>query len=124
MKKKITILYVDDEPINIMLFKQMFEKKYTVHSAESGFDGLKMLEITSGIEVIISDMRMPGMNGLEFIKKAKAKYPEILFYILTGYSITPEIQESLEIGLISRYFQKPFNLLEIDSAIHLKIFGE
>lgn len=113
----VTILYVDDEFINLMLFEQMFKKRYNILTAASGYKGLELLEVNNDIKVIISDMKMPGMNGLEFISKAKELYPDLIFYILTGYEITPEIQKSLETGLIARYFQKPFNMGEIDASI-------
>jgi two-component system, response regulator, stage 0 sporulation protein F len=116
--EKLTLLYVDDEPINLMLLVAMFRKKYNVLTGRSGFEGLGLLEKHDDIKVVISDMRMPGMNGLEFIEKAKATYPNIIFFILTGYEITIEIENSLKIGLIDRYFQKPFQMSEIDSAIN------
>lgn len=121
MTDRTKILYVDDEHINLLLFEQMFKKKYSVLTAGSGFEGLEVLQKEADIKVIISDMRMPGMNGLEFIRKAKEQYPSIQFYILTGYEITPEIRHALESGLISRYFQKPFNMKEIDDCIAERI---
>ncbi len=117
----VPILYVDDEPINLMLFRQWFSSKYDVLTAESGIQGLEILQQKPGVKVIISDMRMPGMNGLEFIRKARESYPLVVFYILTGFDITREIQESLENGLISGYFQKPFNMKEIDRDISEKL---
>jgi two-component system response regulator (stage 0 sporulation protein F) len=62
-------------------------------------------------------MSMPGMNGLEFIKKAKGEYPDISFFILTGYDITEDIQKALDQGLINRYFRKPLNAKEISLSI-------
>ena len=121
MEKLITILYVDDEPINLMLFDRMFHKKYNVLTAESGFLGLEVLQKNPDVKVILSDMKMPGMSGIEFIRKAKETYPDILFYILTGYEITPEIQKSLESGLISKYFQKPLNMKAIEESILEKL---
>ena len=113
----IPILYVDDEPINLMLFERMFNKKYKVLTAESGFIGLEVLKDNPNLEVVISDMKMPLMNGLEFINKAKTLYPEIYYFILTGYEITIQIQESLNSGLIRKYFRKPFNMTEIEKTI-------
>jgi two-component system, response regulator, stage 0 sporulation protein F len=113
----VTILYVDDEPINLMLFEAMFKKNYNVILADSGLHGLKILAEKPEIKVIISDMKMPGMNGLEFIQKARVLFPDILYFILTGYEITPEIQRSLEQGIIAEYFQKPFNMKSIDLEI-------
>jgi len=62
-------------------------------------------------------IKVQAMNGFEFIKKAKEKFPDKKFFILTGFEITEEILNALETGLILRYFSKPFNLNEIDSAI-------
>lgn len=117
MEKKIKILYVDDEPVNLMLFEINFGKKYTVLTAESGFSGLDIIAQNPELFIIVSDMKMPNMNGIEFIKKAKEKYPNKKFYILTGYEITNEIQNALKSGLILKYFSKPFNIKEIDSEI-------
>jgi len=117
MREKIKILYVDDEPINLMLFEHTFQAKYETKIASSGWDGLEELHNDSGIKIVISDMRMPGMNGLEFITQAKEMYPHILFYILTGYDISEEIAAALKDGLIHKYFQKPFKMVEIDKAI-------
>lgn len=117
METLVKILYVDDEPVNLLLFEQMFNKKYIVLKAESGFKGLDMLQRNPDIEVVVSDMKMPGMNGLEFINKVHALYPNILLYIFSGYDLTPEIQQSMDQGLILKYFQKPFNMRIIDDAI-------
>ncbi|HEC42646.1 MAG TPA: response regulator [Bacteroides sp.] len=117
MSSKFKILYVDDESINLKLFEINFSEKYEVHTAPDGFSGLTSLNDNPDILVIISDMKMPNMNGIEFIKKAKEKFPDKKFFILTGFEITEEILNALETGLILRYFSKPFNLNEIDSAI-------
>jgi YesN/AraC family two-component response regulator len=62
-------------------------------------------------------MKMPGMNGVEFIRKAKQEYPYISYYILTGFDITEEIAEALREGLINKYFRKPFNIREIETTL-------
>ena len=99
-----TILYVDDEPINIMLFTVNFKSKFDVITGRSGLEGLDLLRSNPGISTVISDMKMPGMNGLEFIKLAKQEFPNISFYILTGYDITAEMQGALQSNLIRKYF--------------------
>lgn len=123
MSDKITILYVDDEYTNLMLFRINFQKKYTVITSYSGIEGLEQLRTHSEIVIVISDMKMPGMDGLEFIKKAKSEFPNVVFFILTGYDITPEIENALESELISKYFSKPFKLTEIEEAISQVIMG-
>jgi response regulator RpfG family c-di-GMP phosphodiesterase len=117
MNNKTTVLYVDDESINLQLFKANFKNKFNVLIADSGNKGLDVLIENQSIKIVISDMRMPGMNGIEFIKRAKMKFPRITFFILTGYEITDEIQAALDTGLINKYFSKPFKMVEIDMAI-------
>ncbi len=118
MTKGIKVLYIDDEPVNVQLFEIIFSRKYAVLSGSSGFDGLKILENNPDTSVIISDMKMPGMSGIEFVLKAKEKFPDKNYYILTGYDITEEIQTAINNGLIRNHFKKPFNLDKIESSIN------
>lgn len=118
MSEKTVILYVDDEPINLMLFEKVFEKTHTIITAKSGYEGLDKLSNNSTISIIISDMRMPSMNGIEFIRKAKKEFPTIKCYILTGCDIVEEIKDALDEKLILKYFSKPFNMQEIENAIN------
>lgn len=110
---KIKILYVDDEAINLMLFQANLEKKYDVLIAENPFTGLQHIAENKDIKVVVSDMKMPVMNGIEFILKARLLSSEVAYYILTGFEITEDIQEALNQGIIRRYFRKPFNIPEI-----------
>ena len=123
MDEKKTLLYVDDEPINLKLFVINFRSKYHVLTAGSGFEGLTVLNLQPTTHVVISDMKMPGMNGIEFIKAAKRDFPHISYFILTGFDITEEIADALKQGLIHKYFRKPFNMKEIDASIQEAIAG-
>jgi len=114
---KVKILYVDDEAINLMLFQANLEKKYDVLIAENPFTGLQLIAENKDIKIVVSDMKMPVMNGIEFILKARLLTSEIAYYILTGFEITEDIQEALNQGIIRRYFRKPFNIMEISREI-------
>lgn len=117
-KPKITILYVDDEEANLFIFEKMFEAKYHVLTAHSGTEGLESLKGHSAdIIVVISDMRMPNMNGVEFIRKAKNNYANIAYFILTGFDFNDEIEEALNSHLIHKFFTKPFEMSDIEEAI-------
>ena len=118
MEQKIKILYVDDEPINLQLFEINMEDKFNVLLAEDGNEGLEVLDANNDISIIISDMKMPGMNGIEFLEKVKEKYPDKKCFILTGFEITLEIKEALDSSLILKYFRKPFNMKEIEGTIN------
>lgn len=113
----ITVLYVDDEPINLKLFQLNFESVFRITTAASGQEGLDILKNDSRFQVVISDMRMPGMDGLEFIRTAKEDFPHIIYYVLSGFEITEEVAEALNQKLVKRYFRKPLNFREIEQSI-------
>jgi two-component system, response regulator, stage 0 sporulation protein F len=81
MNDKLKIMYVDDEELNLQLFKLNFDRKYKVVTAESGISALNLLEEHLDTIIVISDMKMPIMPGIEFIRKAKVKYPDIKYYL-------------------------------------------
>lgn len=114
----INILYVDDEKDNLFVFQANFRRKFEVHTSSSPLDALDQLALNyQDIQVVISDMRMPHMNGLSFIKKAKEQYSHIAYFLLTGYGYNEEIQEALSSQLIDHCFTKPFDVSEIEKAI-------
>lgn len=114
----ITILYLDDEKDNLFVFKANFNRKFEVITTLSPEEALNELDLHhEEIIVVISDMRMPAMSGVEFIKKAKEKYKNIFYYILTGYGHNKEIEEAIDEHIIEDYFTKPFDALEIEKAI-------
>lgn len=119
MKK--TILYVDDEPINLRLFALNLKRDFNVLTAESAAQGISVLNANNEISVVISDMRMPGMNGLEFILKARNDRKDIKYFILTGYDITFEIAQALANGIIIEYFSKPFEARKIIDVINREL---
>ncbi|OQX96960.1 MAG: hypothetical protein B6I20_13665 [Bacteroidetes bacterium 4572_117] len=121
MEKDTHIVYVDDELINLQVFEINFEDKYRISTFSSGKEALEFLDNSIDIKIVISDMKMPKMNGIEFIKKAKKKYPEITFYILTGFDINDEISGALNEKLIDQYFRKPFDVKKIESTIEEKL---
>ncbi len=116
-KEQINLLYVDDEKLNRDLFLINFRNHYNVTTAESGFEGLNTLKLNKDISIVISDMKMPGMNGVEFIRKAKSEHQNISFFILTGFDINDEISNAINEKIVNKYFRKPFNLKEIDRSI-------
>ena len=117
MSNKINVLYIDDETTNIELFEILFSPFFNIITCLDGYKGLEILDNNPSINVVISDMRMPGMNGLEFIKKAREKYPEKKYFILSGYDMTEEIRKSLENNVIRKYFMKPLDIDEFRDSL-------
>jgi len=113
--EKPTILYVDDELMNLKAFAINLDKSYDILMGEDGLQGLEILEMNPQVSIVVSDMRMPKIDGLEFIRRARELFPNKSYYILTGYGLNDEIQSALDQGLIKKYFSKPFDLEAIEA---------
>ena len=105
-----TLLIVDDESNVLRSLKRLlFETDYRILTAESGDEGLKMFENESSIQLVISDYRMPEMNGVEFLKRVKELYPDTIRIILSGYADVIAIVEAINDGEIYKFISKPWN---------------
>jgi len=114
----ITILYLDDEEVNLFIFRANFKNKFNVITSSSPKEALLKLEKHKDqIIVVISDMRMPVMNGVEFIVKARQIHDSIFYYILTGFDFNEEIEKALKENLIHKLFNKPFDVKEIEAEV-------
>jgi response regulator RpfG family c-di-GMP phosphodiesterase len=114
---KITILYVDDEENNLFSFKATFRLKYRVLTALSGDEALKLLA-TNMVNIIITDQRMPGMTGIEFLEKVLDDYPDPIRILLTGYADMGAVVDAVNKGKIFHYITKPWNEEELDLTIN------
>ncbi len=112
-----TILYVDDEAINLELLQLTFLNDFRVVTATSAEEGLKLLELNPEIHVILSDLKMPVMNGLDFIKIVKKSYPSKVCMLLTGYMESEIMLEGFNKELIFRYLMKPWKKDELKKTI-------
>ena len=114
-----TILFVDDEE-NILTSLRRLMRKHPIAClfASSAQEGLDLLE-KQAIDVIISDMRMPNMDGAEFLAKCKKKWPSTIRILLTGHSDMTATIKALNKGGIYRYLNKPWDDDEIvDTIMH------
>ncbi len=116
--KTMTVLCVDDE-INILksMKRLLFKQDYQVLLAESGSKALEILKQTE-VHVVISDMKMPGMSGVELLENIATNYPSIHRVLLTGYADIQSTIDAVNKGKIHRYFQKPWDNDEIVQAIN------
>jgi len=107
------ILYVDDEEINLELLELTFMNDFQVITAESAEEGLRQLALNPDIHVVISDLKMPVMNGLDFIKEVKKNNPEKVCMLLTGFMESEIMLEGFNKELIFRYLMKPWGRDEL-----------
>lgn len=104
-----TLLCVDDEPNILSSLRRLFRSQgYRVLTATSGALGLDVLEQET-VDLIISDMRMPEMDGARFLAAVRQRWPDTLRLLLTGYSDIHSIQDAINCGEIYRYITKPWD---------------
>ena len=108
LKIKPKILYVDDESINLRLFKVSFKSDYVIQTSPSGEDALEILNTNERFDIIVSDQRMPGLTGTEFMIKAKKKLPNCKFILLTGYTDIEALEKAINDVGIWQYVKKPW----------------
>jgi len=87
---------------------RIFRQDYQIVIAESGAEALTLLA-QHDVALLISDQRMPGMTGIELMKKTVALRPQMVRILLTGYTDVEALIESINCGLVYRYVTKPWN---------------
>ena len=108
LRNKPVVLVVDDEPEILVALTDLLEETYTVLSASSGEQGLKLLEQQPDVAVIISDQRMPNMTGDAFLAQAR-QLSSAGAVLLTGYADISAVEAALNRGQISFFAYKPWD---------------
>lgn len=110
---QVTLLFVDDEPSILSALRRLFRQHgYRILTAEGGAAGLQVLE-TEQVDLVISDMRMPEMDGAKFLEQVRARWPKIVRILLTGYADISSTINAINRGEIYRYISKPWDDNEI-----------
>lgn len=104
-----TLLLVDDEASILSSLRRLLRPAgYKIHLAESGRAGLEILE-REPVDLVVSDMRMPEMNGAQFFEQVRSRWPETTRILLTGYSDVTSTVDAINRGEIYRYISKPWD---------------
>ncbi len=114
--EKFNILYVDDEPSNLRVFKDTYRRKFNVFTASSAKEGIKLLE-KQRIDLILSDQRMPEMTGIELLKYSLERFPNINRILITGYSDIDAVENAINEAKVFQYIQKPWNEKSLSEVI-------
>jgi response regulator RpfG family c-di-GMP phosphodiesterase len=117
-RQPVPILFVDDEE-NILnaVRRLMMDEPLEILTAQSGSAGLDALQQRPEIGVIVSDQRMPGMSGAEFLEKAREVVPDAVRIVLTGYADIKAAVDAINKGGVYRYVGKPWNDDELVSIV-------
>lgn len=107
------ILAVDDEPLNLMILKELFDDAHEVTLVESGEEALEQLD-KSVPNVILLDVMMPGMDGVEVCKRVRAnpEMNDVKIIMVSGKARDVDIQTGMEAGA-NHYLCKPFDMMEL-----------
>jgi serine phosphatase RsbU (regulator of sigma subunit)/CheY-like chemotaxis protein len=108
-RSKLKLMVVDDEPDNLDLLYRTFRREFHVFKADGAMKAIELLETEGEMAVIISDQRMPLMNGTEFLSKTVDRFPETIRILLTGYTDVEDLVEAINSGKVFKYITKPWN---------------
>jgi len=115
------ILFVDDEQGVLDGYERLLRKEFFVSVAKGGLEGLAAIETHGPFAVVISDMRMPGMNGAEFLSQVRQTAPNTVRMLLTGYTDLSAAIDAVNDGNIFRFLTKPCRKEILLEAINLGV---
>lgn len=114
----IAVLLIDDELLfRETMAKRLRKRSFTVHQAGSGLEGLRIVH-TTPIDVIILDVRMPGMDGLQTLRELRMTFPRIPVIMLTGHGDSDAVISGMSMGAFE-YLAKPADLNELLAVIRV-----
>ncbi len=118
VRNEHTILIVDDEINNLQLLKRTFRNKYKILTASNGLEGLETLKKNiDDVSLIVSDHKMPIMEGTKFLEEANIIAPDVIKILLTGFSDIEIITDAVNKCNLFQYILKPFNPDELQTVV-------
>jgi two-component system NtrC family sensor kinase len=112
------ILFVDDEASILRALERIFiEDDYEIMTACSGEEGLALLCREPDVRVVVSDYRMPGMDGIDFLRTVGERWPDTVRLVLSGYADTGALASAINEGKIARFIAKPWQSEELRQAV-------
>ena len=115
-QRRHTLLIVDDEVDVLESLRHQFHRTYRVLTAKSGGQAISVLD-TNEVQLILSDQRMPGMQGDAFLSQARRLQPDAIRMLFTGYADIQAVINAVNEGHIFRYILKPWDTVELEGII-------
>jgi DNA-binding NtrC family response regulator len=111
------LLIVDDEENVLRSIRRLFHGDgYTILTAQDGFTALEVLD-RHEVDVVICDMRMPGMDGIELLSTLRRRHPSVVRIMLTGYVSMDVMEEAVNAGGVYKFFPKPWDDEALRAAV-------
>ncbi|KPN97773.1 response regulator [Lysinibacillus sp. ZYM-1] len=111
------LLIVDDQQgIRLLLNEVLKKEGYVTYLAANGLEALKYAD-EQEMDCVLLDMKIPGMDGIEILRRLKEKFPKLPVFMMTAYGELDVVQEALNLGAI-RYFTKPFDIFEVRDEVN------
>lgn len=98
------VLFVDDDPNILAAYQRQLRKRYQIDTALAGDRGLKAVAKTGPYAVVVSDLKMPGMNGIQFLSRVREMAPDTVRIMLTGFA---EVQTAIDAVNEGNIFRPP-----------------
>lgn len=117
MGQKLKLMVVDDEPDNLDLLYRTFRRNFKVFLAHSALEALKILKTEGEMAIIISDQRMPLMNGTEFLSKTVEEFPDTIRILLTGYTDVSDLVDAINTVQVFKYITKPWKAEQLKGVV-------
>jgi len=116
----ISVLFVDDEEPIRFSFKERFEDQFQINLASDGLEALEELRANHhAYNVVVTDIKMPQMDGLEMIRNAREIDPDLGFIVVSGHGDTEDVIEALRLGA-RNFIRKPYSFADLENTIILE----
>ena len=115
---KLKLMVVDDELDNLDLLYRTFWKDFKVYRANNASEALAILEKEGEMAVIISDQRMPEMNGSELLSLTVERFPDTIRILLTGFTDVEDLVDAINSGRVFKYITKPWNPSQLQTLVN------
>jgi response regulator RpfG family c-di-GMP phosphodiesterase len=111
------VLCVDDEPATLAAHRRFLEPHYAVETASSGAEALELMSSRGAVAVVVADLHMPEMNGVEFLARVRARHPDAVRLLLTGNADLDSAIRAVNDGHVFRFLTKPCAPMALVGAV-------
>jgi len=111
------ILFVDDDTRLLASIRRMLGKAFSIQTAQSGAEALEILEKKGPFAVVVSDIKMPEMDGITFLSQVKERYPDTVRMLLTAFANLQNALDAINSGYVFRLLMKPCNEQNLHQAL-------